>query len=100
MEYPIVIEYLKSAKNTIAEILSCFTGHSLDRLIPYNLASGIPTYACPVDNADRLELRTRLLNQQRADTTISSVVHHLVNNTKIEDDKIKLNPALQLYMVV
>ena len=58
MEYPIEIEYLNGSENTIADILSRVTGHAVDQIVPTDLASGIPTYACPVDDADRLELRT------------------------------------------
>ena len=78
MEYPIEIEYLKGSENTIADILSRFTGHAVDQMVSTDLASGIPTYVCPVDDADRLELRTHWLNEQRADPTISRVAHHVV----------------------
>ena len=100
MEYPIEIEYLKGSENTIADILSRLTGHAVDQMVPTYLASGIPTYACPVHDADRLELRTHWLNEQRADPTISRFAHHVVAKTKPSDDEIQLNPALQLYVEV
>ena len=100
MEYPIQIEYLKGSENTIADILSRLTGHAVDQIVPNELAWGIPTYACPVDDADCLELRTHWLNEQRADPTISRVSHHVVAKTKPDDDEIQLNPALQLYVKV
>ena len=99
MEYPIEIEYLNGSENTIGDILSRFTGHAVDQMVPTDLASGILTYACPVDDADRLELQTHWLNEQRADPTISRVAHHVVAKTK-PDDEIQLNPGLQSYVVL
>ena len=69
-------------------------------MVPTDLASGIPTYACRVDDADRLELRTHWLNERRADPTISRVAHHVVAKTKPDDVEIQLNPALQSYVEV
>ena len=100
MEYPTDIEYLKGSDNTIADILSRFTGHAVDQMVPTDLASRISTYARPFDDSDRLELRTQWLNEQLADLTISRVAHHIVAWTKPSDDKIQLNPALQLYVEV
>ena len=100
IKYPIKIEYLKGSENIIADILSRFIGHSVDQRVSTDLASEIPTYAFPVDDADRLELRTHWLNVQRADPTISRFAHHVVAKTKPDDNKIQLNPALQSYIEV
>ena len=94
IEYPIEIEYLKGSENTIADILSRFTGHAVDQMVPTDLASGILTYACPVNVADGLELRTHWLNEQRADPTISRVAHYGVAKTKTDDDEIQIDPVL------
>ena len=95
MEYPIEIEYLKDPENTIADIVSRFTGNAVDQLVSTDLASEIPTYVYPVDDADRLEPQTHWLNEQRADSTTSRVAHHIVEKTKLGDDEIQLNFALQ-----
>ena len=94
MKYPIEIEYIKGFEITIADILSRFTGHAVDQIVPTNWMSDIPTYACPIDDADRVELQTYWLNEQRADPTISRVAHHVVANTKPSDDEILLNSVL------
>lgn len=62
MKYPIKSEYLEGPENTIADIHLLFTGHTVDQVVRTDLASGIPTYPCPVDDADRLELRSHWLN--------------------------------------
>ena len=94
MEYPIEIKFFKGSENIIADI-SRFTGHTVDQIVPTDLARGIPTYACPVDDVDRLELQTHWLNELRADTTILRVAHHVVANTKLSDNEIQLNPPFR-----
>ena len=100
MEYPIEIEYLKGSENIIADNLLRFTGHFVEQMVSTDLASGSPTYTFPVDDADRLDLRTHWLNEQLADPTISSVAHHVVAKTKLDDDEIQLNPAFQSHVEV
>ena len=51
-----------------------------------------------IDDGDRLELCTHWLYEQRADPTISRVVHHVVAKTKPDDVEIQLNPAIQSYV--
>ena len=46
MEYPIEIEYFKGSENTIVDIFLIFPGHGVDKIVPTDLSSGIPTYAC------------------------------------------------------
>ena len=53
MEYPIIIEYVKGSENTIADILSRFTGN-VDQMVISDLVSEVPTYGCLVVDADRL----------------------------------------------
>ena len=79
MEYPVVIEYILGTENTIADILSRLSGHAIDDAVSSALASGIPSYACPVCDADRLDIRTHLYAEQRADATISPVIQLLKN---------------------
>ena len=100
MEYPIIIEYIKGTENVIADVLSRFDGHAVDQIVSPDLATGIPTYVCPVNDADRLELRTHWLNEQRANPTIARVIHHIDAGTRPDADEIQLNLALQLYIEV
>ena len=74
LEYPIVVEYIRGTKNTIADVLSRFKGHAVDQVVPPELANGTISFTCPASDADRLELRTHLLNEQRADPTIARVM--------------------------
>ena len=58
LEYPMVVEYIKGTENTIADVLSRFKGHAVDKIVPPELANGTISFACPVSEADRLKLRT------------------------------------------
>ena len=73
MEYPIVIEYVKGSENTIADALSRLDSCAISCEVPSDLAKGVPTFACPATEVDRLDARTDWLAEQRADETISFV---------------------------
>ena len=49
----------------------------------------------PIGDADRLELGTHWLNEQRADPTISRVAHLITSDAKPDADEVQLNPALK-----
>ena len=100
MEYPIAVEYIKGTENTVADILSRLSGHAVDQVPPADQAKGVPTYVFPVSDADRLEVGTHWLREQRADPTISRVVHGIEHNTKPDANEIQLDPLLQNYIDV
>ena len=100
MEFPIVIEYIKGTENTIADILSRFDGHAVDQIVAHDFANGVAPNVCPINDADRLELGTHWLNEQRADPTISRVAQLVASSSKPDADELQLNPALQLYLDV
>ena len=65
MEYPIAVEYIKGTENTIADILSRLSGHAVNQVPPAELAKGVSTNVFPVSDADRLEVSTHWLREQR-----------------------------------
>ena len=100
LEYPIVVEYIKGAENTIADVLSRFKGDAVDQIVPPELANDTISFACPASDADRLELRTNWLNEHRADPTIARVMRCIDAVCKPDVDEIELNPSLQQYLDV
>ena len=100
MEYPIAVKYIKGTENTIADILSRISGHAVDQLPPAELANGVASYVFTVSNADRLEVGTHWLREQRADATISRIVRGIEDNTKPDANEIQLDPILQNYIDV
>ena len=57
MEYPMQIEYVRGCENAIADALSRPDSVSIDAEVPADLAKGVPSYACPVAEVDRLDVR-------------------------------------------
>ena len=57
MEYPMQIEYVRGCENAIADALSRLDSISIDTEVPADRARGVPSYACPVAEADRLDAR-------------------------------------------
>ena len=51
------IEYVRGSENAIADALSRLDSVSIDFEVPAELARGVPSYACPVAEADRLDAR-------------------------------------------
>ena len=100
LEYPIVVEDIKGTENTIADVLSHFKSNAVDQILPPELANGIISYKCPVSDTDRLELRTYLLNELCADTTIARVLRCIDADCKPNADQIELNLSLQQYLDV
>ena len=70
---------------------------SIDSEVPAELARGVPSYACPVAEADRLESRIDWVVQQSADAIIVRVIHLLNNNARVDADELEANPALKPY---
>ena len=58
MEYPMQIEFVRGCENVIADALSRLDSVAIDAEVPAELARGVPSYACPVADADRLDART------------------------------------------
>ena len=105
LEYSIVVEYIKGTENTITDVLSRFKSHAVDQVVPPKLANGTISFVCHASDADRLELRTHWLNEQRADPTIARVMLARVMRCidavcKPDADKIELNFSLQQYLDV
>ena len=100
LEYPIDVEYIKGTENTIADVHSRLKGHAVDQIVPPELANGTISFACLASDADRIELRTHWLNEQRADPTIARVLRCLDAACKPDADEIELNPPLQHYLDV
>ena len=97
MEYPIVIEYVKGTENTIADALSRLDSSAISCEVPSELAKGVPSFACPATEVDRLDARTDWLAEQRADETISFVADLLRRGERPSPADIELNPSLRLY---
>ena len=70
MEYPIVMEYVRGSENSIADALSRLDSFAVDNEVPADLARGVPSFACPATQVNRLEARTDWLAAQRANGTI------------------------------
>ena len=58
LEYQVQIKYMRGCKNKIADALSRFDSVAIEFEVPAELAKGMPSYACPVAVADRLNERT------------------------------------------
>ena len=71
------IEYVRGCENVLADALSRLDSVSIDAEVPAELARGVPSYACPVVEVDRLDARTDWIAQQSADPTIARVIHPL-----------------------
>ena len=97
MEYPIVIEYVKGTENTIADALSRLDSCAISCEVPSDIARGVPSFACPAAEVDRLDARTDWLAEQRADETISFVIDLLRRGERPSPADLELNPTLRLY---
>ena len=71
MEYPMLIEYLLGCENAIVYALSQLDSVSINVKAHAELASGVPSYACPVAETNRLNARVDLIVRQKADITIA-----------------------------
>ena len=89
-----VVEYIKGTENTIADVLSRFKGHAVDKNVPPELANGTISCACPSD-ANSLELQTHWLNEHRSDSTITRMMRCIDALCKPDAVEIELNPAFQ-----
>ena len=95
MEYPMQIKYVLGCENAIADALSRLDSVAIDAEVPAELAKGVPSYACTVAEADRLDARVDWIAQQNADTTIARVIDLLNANARADADELKPNPALK-----
>ena len=100
MEYPIVIEYVKGTENSIADALSCLDSNAVDNEIPAELARGVPSFACPAAEIDRLDARTDWLAEQRADRTISFVADLFRRSERPTPEDLENDPQLKSYVEV
>ena len=100
MEYPIVIEYVRGSENSIADALFRLDSVAVDNEVPAALARGVPSFACPATQVDRLEARTDWLAAQLADGTISFVADLLRSQARLEPADIELNPKLKSFAYV
>ena len=99
MEYPMQIEYVRGCENAIADALSRLDLISIDAEVPAGLARGVPSYACPVAQADRLDGRVDWIAQQSANPTIARVIHLLNVNARADADELEANPTLKLFAI-
>ena len=100
LEYPMVVDYIKGTENTIADVLSRFKDHAVDQIVIPELANGTISFACSASDADRLELQTHWLNEQRADPRIARMMRCFDTVRKPDADEIEFNLALQQYLDV
>ena len=71
---------------------------AIDAEVPAELARGVPSYACPVADADRLDARTDWAAQQCADTNISRVIQLLNANARPDANELEANPSLKSFV--
>ena len=100
MEYSMQIEYVRGCEHVIADELSRLDSVAIDAEVPAELAKGVPSYACPVADADRLDARTDWTAQQRADTTIFSVIQLLNPNALPDANELEANPSMKSFVDV
>ena len=62
------------------------------------MSRGVPSYAFPVADADRLDARTGWAAKQRADITIFRVVRILNLNARPDVDELEANPTLKSFV--
>lgn len=74
MEYPTQIEYVRICDYAIADTLSRLNSVSSDAKVLAELARCVPSYACIVSEAERLDARIDWMSQQSADATIARVI--------------------------
>ena len=79
-------------------MLSRFKNHAVDQVVPPELANGNISFACLASDADRLELQTHWLNEQRSDRTLARAMRCIDAACKPNGDEIELNPGLQKYL--
>ena len=60
----------------------------------------MPTYVCPISVVDSLEARTDWISEQRANPTISRVMHFLRRNEKPTEHDLLDDPLLKQYLDV
>ena len=91
------IEYMSGCVNAIADALFRFDLISIDAEVPAELARGVPSYACPVAEADLLKARVDWIAQQSDDSTIARVIHLRNANARADADELEANPALKSF---
>ena len=97
MDYPIVIRYVRGAENSIADALSQINSITVNNEVPNELARGVPPFACPVAEVDRLDARIDWIAEQQSDETIAIVTSLLKRNARPEPVDIENFPPLKLF---
>ena len=54
IKYPIVIKYVRGSENSIADAFSRLDSVAVNNEVPANLARGVPSFAFPATQVDRL----------------------------------------------
>ena len=88
-------DYVGGCENAITDALSRLDSVSIDAEVPAELARGVPSYACPDAEADRVDAHVDWIAQQSADATISRVTQLLNPNARANADELEANPALK-----
>ena len=89
------IEYVRGCENAIADALSRLESVAIESEVPAELARGVPTYACFVAEADRLDERTDWVVQQNADATIARVIQLLNAGARPDANELEADPTLK-----
>ena len=95
LELPIAVEYIKGTIYTIADVLLRFKNHAFYQIVHLELATDSISLVCPASDADRFELQTHKLNEQRANLKIARVMRCIDAACKPDADEIEVNPPLQ-----
>ena len=100
MKYPMQIEYVRGCENAIADALSRLDFVSIDAEVPVELARGVSSNSCPVEEVDRFDARTDRIAQKSADPPLARVIHLLNANARADADELEKNPALKAFASV
>ena len=65
--------------------------------MPAELARAVPSYACPVAEADRLDACVDWIAQHSADLIIARVIHLLNVNARADADELETNSKLKSF---
>ena len=89
------IEHVRGCENAMAAALSRLDSISIDAEVYADLAKGVPSYACPVAEADCLDARVDWIAQQSADPSIARVIHLLNVNARADADELEANLTMK-----
>ena len=89
------IEYVRGCENANTDALSRLDSVFIDADVLAELARGVPSYACPVAEPDRLDAGIDWIAQQSADATTARVIQLLSANARADADELEANPVLK-----